>query len=56
MPLLACFVFVVRPKLLVFRRINFRKQYLYIDMGVKFGPNKLVGPGSFLLQVSVFVL
>ena len=34
-PLLACFVFVVRPKLLLFRRINFRKQHFYIDIGVK---------------------
>jgi len=32
---LACFVFVVRPKLLLFRRINFRKLYFYIDIGVK---------------------
>ena len=29
------FVFVVRPKLLLFRRIIFRKQYFYIDIGVK---------------------
>jgi len=40
MPLLACFVFVVRPKLLIFRRIDFRKQYFHIENGVKIG----VGP------------
>ena len=34
-PLLACSVFVVRPKLLLFRRVNSRKQYFYIDIGVK---------------------
>ena len=36
-PLLACFTFGVRSKLLLFRSINFRKQYFYIDIGVKGG-------------------
>ena len=34
-PLLACFDFVERPKLLLFRRINFRKKYFYVDIGVQ---------------------
>ena len=40
-PLLACFVFVVRPKVLLVRRINLRKQYFYIDIGVKCVPESL---------------
>ena len=32
--LLACFVFVVRPKLLLFRRINFRKHYFCISISI----------------------
>jgi len=42
-PLLARF-FVERPKLLLFRRINFRKQYFYIGIGVKCSRRGSSGP------------